>query len=253
VQYLEGAQYMRPPLNNFKPSGRVGARLITQQDPALDARLLSRRTFLRDVGLVAAAMGVLNVPGLLRDGWINAAQAAASDLVRDTLNGLVAFIVPGPDAHSVHQGVSTTEPGGIDANIADILIESLDQSVPFSPQFSATVAAILNDVAQQIHAVASGPFSSLFARLSFPEKAMVFAVMESIDPLKGLAGVLPAVVSFLAYSEAGVFDPHARTLTGHPIGWTISNYEGVANGRNDFKGYFQNRRRVHKRSEDDHA
>jgi len=244
---------MRPPLSNSKVSGRVRARLITQQDPALDARLLSRRTFLRDVGLLAAAMSVLNVPGLLRDGWINAAQAATSDLVRDTLNGLVAFVVPGPDVYSVHQGVSTVEPGGIDADITDTLIESLDQSVPFSPQFSATVAAILNDVAQQIHAAASGPFSSLFARLSFPEKATVFAVMESIDPLRGLAGVLPAVVSFLAYSEAGVFDAHSRTLTGHPIGWTISNYEGVANGRNDFKGYFQNRRRVHKKWEDDHA
>ena len=51
-----------------------------------------------------------------------------------------------------------------------------------------------------------------------------------------LAGVLPQFVAFLVYSEAGVFDPVTRTLTGTPLGWKLSNYEGVADGRDEFKG-----------------
>lgn len=223
------------------------SRLPRQQEhPESDDRLLSRRNFLRYVGLVAAATALIQVPGWLSDrGWIEAAQAAVHDLVHDTLNGLVAFVVPGPDAHSVHQGLSTPEPGGIDANITDALIQTLDGSAPFFPvPFSAVVVSILNDVAQLFSPPPDPMFPSSFARLSFLQKVQVFAIMEGIDPLKPLAGVLPSVVAFLSYSEAGVFEPVMRTLTGQPVGWTISNYGGVADGRDDFQGYFQNRRRV---------
>ena len=245
---------MNPQRSKSKGLERVDRRLTRQRDnPGSDARLMSRRTFLRAAGMLTAAMAVVNAPGLISDRWIQAAQASTSDLVRDTLNGLVAFIVPGPDVYSLQQGVSTTEPGGIDAGVIDDLIEALDLSAPFVPQFSATVAAILNDMAQQVRPSASGAFPSAFARLTFPDKVTVFAIMESIDPLKGLAGVLPAVVAFLAYSEAGVFDPQTRKLKGRPVGWTLSNYEGVADGRNDFKGYFQNRRKADGKREDDDA
>jgi hypothetical protein len=209
-----------------------------------DACLQSRRTFLCNGGLTAAAMALLQGPELLNErGWSDAAQSATPDLVRDTIKGLLAFIVPGPDIYSAHQGVSTPEPGANDANIVDVLIESLNLSAPSLPQFSATVAAILNDVAQQVNpstgaaGAAAGPFLSPFARLSFPEKVKVFEVMESLEPLKNLAGVLPAVVAFLSYSEAGVFDPQTRTLIRQPVGWTISGYDGIADGRDEFKGY----------------
>jgi hypothetical protein len=59
-----------------------------------------------------------------------------------------------------------------------------------------------------------------------------------------LGGALPFFVAFTTYSEVGVFDPVKRTLSGAPVGWRISNYEGVADGRDDFQGYFQNRRRA---------
>jgi hypothetical protein len=75
----------------------------------------------------------------------------------------------------------------------------------------------------------------------------VLAVLEgdpSFAPLRSLVGVLPALVAFLAYSEAGVFDHATRTLHGRPVGWTLSGYEGVADGRDDFRGYFENRRRA---------
>jgi len=40
--------------------------------------------------------------------------------------------------------------------------------------------------------------------------------------------------------EAGAFDPLTRTLTGPPLGWTLSQYQGVSDGRAEFLGYFRN-------------
>jgi hypothetical protein len=75
----------------------------------------------------------------------------------------------------------------------------------------------------------------------------VFAAMESgaVGPeLIPLAGVLPVFVSFTVYSEAGVFDPASSNVSGRPVGWIISDYEGIADGRDEFQGYYQNRRKV---------
>jgi len=208
-----------------------------------DRRVVSRRAFLHQTGLAAAAAALV-------DRWGEAARAAGPDLTTDTLNGLVAFIVPGPDAYSLQQGVSTPEPGGIDANTTAPLIFSLNLASlapPPFPGFADLVAFVLNNVAQVVNPTVAGPFSAPFANLSFDEKVLVFAAMESgaAGPdLVPLGGALPVFVAFIAYSEAGVFDPTTRTLTGVPVGWLISGYDGVADGRDEFLGYFQNRRKV---------
>ncbi|MBI3476960.1 MAG: hypothetical protein HY010_14610 [Acidobacteria bacterium] len=175
-------------------------------------------------------------------------EETGDDLLHETVNGLLVFVVPGPDAYSVAQGVSTAEPGAIEATVTDIYIDSLDESAPYLPQFSHVVAGLLNNLALAVNPSASGPFTSSFANLKFAEKVAVFQIMEATDSLKTLAGVLPALAAFLCYSEAGVFDPATRSLTGPPVGWAISHYEGVADGRNEFRGYFENRRHV----DDDH-
>ena len=68
--------------------------------------------------------------------------------------------------------------------------------------------------------------------------------MDTTDALKPLIGILPAICAFLVYSEAGVFDPTSRTLTDTPVGWALSNYQGVADGRDEFRGYLRHRRKV---------
>ena len=173
-----------------------------------------------------------------------APQMATPDLLHDTFNGLLAFIVPGHDDYSIAQGVSTVESGGVDAGVVDILIATLDKSTPFLPQFSATVAATLNGLAQTVNPSAGGTFLSPFARLSFAEKAAVFQILDGTESQKPPAGELPAFVAFFCYSEAGAFDPVTRSLTGEPIAWDLSSYQGVADGRNEFLGYFENRRKV---------
>src|SRR5262245_14371971 len=204
---------------------------------------LARRTFLTQAGRLAGAVAVLGpvTTSVGRRSAI-AAPVAGEDLLRDTMNGFVAFIVPGPDVYSVAQGLSTSEPGGVDVHAADFLLGALNLSAPFVADFATTVAGILNDIATQVNANAAGPFPSPFARLTFAEKASVLSAMEQLEPLKSLAGVLPAIVAFISYSEGPVFDPVTRTLTGQPIGWTLAHYGGVADGRNDFQGYFHHRR-----------
>jgi hypothetical protein len=218
--------------------------------PADDsARLQSRRAFLGRTGMLAAA-AVLTPAVLAERGWCPAVYAANPDLVTDTFNGLVAFIVPGPDDYSIQQQVQTAAPGGIAASTTGAVIFALDfiqLAPPPFPTFSNLVAFVLNNVAQAVHPNPQGPFNSPFANLLFGEKVAVFAALEggaAGAQLVPLGGALPFFVAFTAYSEVGVFDPATRTLSGVPVGWAISSYEGVADGRDDFHGYFQNRRRA---------
>jgi hypothetical protein len=202
--------------------------------------------------MLAGGTFLLELPGFVGEhGWLRRAEAADLELVRETVGGLIAFIVPGPDAYSVAQGVSTAEPGGIDAGITDMLITLLDQSQPVSagaPPLSAVVATVLNGVAQAVNPGARGAFRSPFARLSFGEKVAVFAYLESDPstegtPLRPLAGFLPVAVAFAVYSE-GAVDPALAGPTRRPIGWRLSEYDGIADGRPEFKGYYQDRRRA---------
>jgi hypothetical protein len=221
---------------------------LTQGKPTEQAGRISRRRFLFQSSLAAAA-AALTPEFLGRLGRIQAAVLPPA-VISNTLSGLVAFIVPGPDAFSVQQGVATPEPGGIDANATPALTFGLNQAGLAPPPFdnlSELVAFVLNSVSAFVNPAPVGPFSSPFANLTFGEKAAVFQIMESglAGPdLVPLGGVLPLFTAFTAYSEAGVFDPFTRTLVATPVGWTISNYDGVADGRSDFQGYYKNRRKA---------
>ena len=196
----------------------------------------SRRSFLLS-GLLATSATMLRGSPLFL-ALEASAQETTPDLLHDTLDGFLAFIVPGSDAYSVNQGEMTPEPGALDAGISDIFIHSLDQSTPYVPQFSFIVARLLNQLALAVNSAPSGPFGSPYANLKFAEKVAVLQIMDATDALQTLAGVLPALAAFLTYSEAGVFDQTTRSLTAQPIGWTISHYEGVRDGRDEFLGYF---------------
>jgi hypothetical protein len=51
-------------------------------------------------------------------------------LAADTISGLVAFVVPGPDAFSVAQGVSDSAPGGLAADGVAFMLNALDNFYP---------------------------------------------------------------------------------------------------------------------------
>src|SRR5205807_881887 len=146
---------------------------------------LSRRTLMARAGMAGAGAVLAQIPGFLaRRGWLDAALAAETDLTRDTLNGLEAFVVAGPDAYSKAQGQSSKTPGAIAAKTTDALIELLDRFVgtsegPTLPS-SGGVATLLNGFALQVNpAAAGGQFLSPFARLKFAEKIEVFRRFEA--------------------------------------------------------------------------
>jgi hypothetical protein len=224
---------------------------------------ISRREFLNRAGVLAgAAVLAAELPGLLDSrGWLEAAYAQSPDLTRDTLNGLVAFVVPGRDEYSVAQGEKSDRPGAIEARATDALIELLDAFVPAGPTgtslpSSGGVATFLNQTALLVNpAAANGGFPSPFSRLSFKEKVEVFHQLEETTAtyqgdaqqageLRFVAGILVGAVAFLSYGEYGVLDPKTRELKGTPVGWQISSYDGVAEGRAELKGYWQGRRKV---------
>jgi len=233
-------------MNKLKYEGSPVDGTGTQhEDDVSHGHSPSRRSFLQSALAAAGLLLVQELKAFPKSAVLRTmAPAVAVDLVHDTINGLAAFVVPGPDAYSIAQGVSTPEPGAIAAFVTEIFIPVLDGSVPFVPNFSAVVAGILNQLALAVNPAPVGPFNSPFANLSFNEKVVVFQIMDATDSLKPLAGVLPAFAAYICYSEASVLDRPTHTITGQPVGWTLSNYEGVTDGFDELMGYFENRRRA---------
>ncbi len=143
-------------------------------------------------------------------------------------------------------------------------LTATDAAIPLS----VSVAMLLNLLATQANpASAQGPFLSPFARLSFEDKAKAFELLERTDAdlvelldsnfpeplkdsvsglLKFVGGALLEFSAFGGYSEYAVFDADSKTLTGTPVGWTLTGFappEGQ-NGYDDFIGYYQGRQEV---------
>jgi hypothetical protein len=228
-------------------------------------RAVPRREFILRTGQVlGAATAFAQLPAILgAKGWLETAQAQDADLTRDTLNGLVVFVCPGPDPYSVAQGETTEEPGALEANTTDNLILNLDNFLPAADvgggnddtvPISGAVANLLNAQAAQVNpAAAGGAFPSHFARLSFAEKTQVFANIEATagdddlsKNLRFVGGILPGFTAFLAFGEWAVFDPETKKLTGRPVGWKLSGYQpdGPVRGHDELQGYYQGRKRV---------
>jgi hypothetical protein len=210
---------------------------------------LSRRELLGRATLLAGGALLAGLPDALRiRGWLEDAHAAGRDVVEETMNGLVAFIVPGRDRYSTGQGTKSAKAGGIEAGATPALIQTLDRFLPSNPPLSATTATILNSVATTVRpASRRGKFGSAFANLSFAEKAKVFQTVEGFSgpeagSIRFLFGNLPDLVAFLAYSEAGVFDRRRGRLRRRPLGWSLTGYGGTADGHAEFRGYLGGRR-----------
>lgn len=160
--------------------------------------------------------------------------------MQQTFEGLVAYVVPGPDRYSRQQGQRSRTPGGVAAGGADVLIRTFDRFIETRPPFSATVAAFLNGLSPQRR----GPFASRFANLTSAQKAGVIEALASSseEAIRFLGGNLPGLAAFASYSEAGAYDRRRRRLRRRPLGWRISGYDGIAEGRPELKGYFRGRR-----------
>lgn len=114
---------------------------------------VSRRAFLARIGVLGASAVLL--PGCLAEPrttgeavselslgpLVDLLRPVLAALARDTLNGLVAFTLPGADAYSQAQGTPRAEPGGLEAKGTDFLIENLDRFLPFPDALVRPAAA----------------------------------------------------------------------------------------------------------------
>ena len=204
---------------------------------------LTRRDLLERAGFLGAAAMLAQLPDLARlEGWLDDAHAATPIDVQQTFEGLVAYVVPGPDRYSRQQGQRSRTAGGVAAGGADVLIRTLDAFIASRPPFSVTVAAFLNGLSPQRR----GPFRSRFANLSHRQKRAVLQALtnSSEEAIRFLGGNLPGLAAFACYSEANAFDRRRRRLRRRPLGWRLSGYDGLAEGRPELKGYFRGRRRA---------
>jgi len=138
---------------------------------------LSRRAFLARIGVLGAGTILLPqcVPGseatgaleteLTLSAIVDLLRPVLAQLSRDTLNGFIAFSLPGQDAYSNAQGTPRGEPGGIEAGGTDFFITNLDRFLPFPdeivrPAASALVTA-LHDLPLPLPASALGLLGGL--------------------------------------------------------------------------------------------
>lgn len=123
-------------------------------DPAPPVRAIGRRAFLARMGVLGA---VVATGGLFADRALAAVapgvgpdespldqlvaqlQPVLAELARDTLNGLVVMVCPGPDAYSTAQGTPRSEDGAMEARVTDFMIASLDNFVPFPDQLGSAL------------------------------------------------------------------------------------------------------------------
>ncbi|MQA88580.1 MAG: hypothetical protein GEV03_29220 [Streptosporangiales bacterium] len=144
-----------------------------------------------------------------------------------------------------------------------VLLEN-DQAIPLS----LVVALLLNFLAARVNpAAVNGAFVSPFARLSYREKARVFQLIEGPDSdlvemldrdmpeplrnsvsglLKFVGGALIEFATFGSYCEWGALDQKTKILQSRPVGYELTGYipNGHVEGWDDFRGYYQGRRKV---------
>lgn len=211
---------------------------------------LSRRAFVGRAALLAAALTPLP-RAAARAGLVTAGAAAApADVALDTLNGVVAYVVPGDDRHSAAQGVSSPHPGGVAALGGQGVLVTLEAA---GPGTAAAAVAVLNGFARAVdpgadaRAGAAG-FDAPFAVLSFASKGAVFEQLSHSvdDTFRMLGGLLPVIAAFVCYSEYGALG--ATGLASRPVGWQLTGYDGDVDGRDDFRGYYGGRRRARGRT-----
>jgi hypothetical protein len=81
--------------------------------------------------------------------------AALSAFTRDTINGLAVFVVPGPDAYSLSQGVSHPDPGAMESQVSDYLLLGIDFSTTSPELLSRPIAAALGPDLSEVRLAAS--------------------------------------------------------------------------------------------------
>ena len=188
---------------------------------------LSRRQFLARCGALGAAAMAAQLPGMSiaraasRNPLLADVGPALRLLARDTVSGLVAFVVPGPDRFSQAQGMTHPRPGGVDAHATDPMLEALDAFLPLPDSFVQAMAAGLatgmSDVPmpaldpvlganEEVAATLDSAFQAFVANDEAVPLSLLVALMlnyaaTSVSPAAISGPILSAPFANLTYAE----------------------------------------------------
>jgi hypothetical protein len=165
----------------------------------------NRRQFLLRTGTLGAAATVALYPSLARAAGVldplidDIAAPAMKLLARDTVAGVVAFQVPGSDAYSQAQGVTSARPGGIDARATDVLLIDLDEFLPVPDSYAQSLAASFTTAVSDIPIPISllGPLAQLGEQLAGQMDDALRSLIQS-DTAVPLSLVIALTLNFLA-------------------------------------------------------
>jgi len=195
----------------------------------MTANELSRRAFLTRTGILGACAVLLpgcappDVTGgvaseLSLGALVDLLRPALAQLSRDTLNGFIAFSLPGQDAYSSAQGTPRGEPGGIEAGGTDFFIENLDRFLPLPDELvrpaTAALVAALHDLPLPPLPLVGGLLGSLHVTLGQVDDAVSF-ILQNDDaapislPVALLLNYVATVVNPLSLKGA-FLSPFAR-------------------------------------------
>lgn len=163
-----------------------------------------RRAFLVRSGLIGAAVALVDVPALLEPGQAGAAGPTLADLTpvfdalsTDTINGLIAFVVPGPDAYSVAQGMSDSAPGGLAADGTAFMLNALDNFYPVPQEpLLLLVQALATGISSNLPSFTLSPVLFEFAD-ELDEVLQLLLSSETTVPLSLLVALLLNFVATL--------------------------------------------------------
>jgi hypothetical protein len=125
------------------------------ESPLLPARRsLSRRQFLARIGVLGAATAAAQLPGFrlpagaqpigdLLEALVDGGRPLFQTLAADTISGLCAMIVPGPDTYSEIQDLTDDRPGAVDAGTPAFMLDALDKFFPLPDTQAQALAQAL--------------------------------------------------------------------------------------------------------------
>ena len=181
---------MVPQESSRKISEQAGRVTQKRESPEWHARHLSRRSFIRQAGLTAAAMALLPVPSAQRPGLIQPARPPSPTWCTTPITDCSLSSFP-----ATYSGTPKNrgERRLVRASQSPDCQHGSSSAIPAN--FSVELAAF-STAWQRVNHSASGRFLAPFANLSFPEKVKVFELLEGgvIGPEPALPSPCPAPV-----------------------------------------------------------
>jgi hypothetical protein len=195
-------------------------------DDASRTSVIDRRQFLARLGVLGAATTVIGAGTALAmpppNDPLDDIEQLLQALARDTMGGLAAFCVPGPDGYSLTQGVSTAEPGGVDAGGIDFMLSALDT---FFPMHDEALTPIVQSLATGLSDGARGYGYVLPERLLHVPVAVVRSLDDLLSPVlsNDITMPLSGLIALFLNTMASWVDP--ASLAGPYFGSPFANLD----------------------------